>query len=118
MKKFHFQRNRLIAALLALVCLLGLLPTAAFAAGTPGTIKMDDCTHNGVKYESPALGTCHLHQMHFGLNGKSTMGFCAEKGKGMGWSLEGQTWGNPQPITDPTVTTRSEERRVGKECRL
>lgn len=105
MKKFHFQRNRLIAALLALVCLLGLLPTAAFAAGTPGTIKMDDCTHNGVKYESPALGTCHLHQMHFGLNGKSTMGFCAEKGKGMGWSLEGQTWGNPQPITDPTVTT-------------
>ena len=31
MKKFHFQRNRLIAALLALVCLLGLLPTAAFA---------------------------------------------------------------------------------------
>ena len=105
MKKFHFQRNRLIAALLALVCLLGLLPTAAFAASTPGTIKMDDCTHNGVKYESPALGTCHLHQMHFGLNGKSTMGFCAEKGKGMGWSLEGQTWGSPQPITDPTVTT-------------
>ena len=105
MKKFHFQRNRLIAALLALVCLLGLLPTAAFAAGTPGTIKMDDCTHNGVKYESPALGTCHLHQMHFGLNGKSTMGFCAEKGKGMGWSLEGQTWGSPQSITDPTVTT-------------
>ncbi len=105
MKKFHFQRNRLIAALLALVCLLGLLPTAAFAASTPGTIKMDDCTHNGVKYESPALGTCHLHQMHFGLNGKSTMGFCAEKGKGMGWSLEGQTWGSPQPVTDPTVTT-------------
>ena len=105
MKKFHFQRNRLIAALLALVCLLGLLPTAAFAAGTPGTIKMDDCTHNGVKYESPALGTCHLHQMHFGLNGKSTMGFCAEKGKGMGWSLEGQTWGSPQSVTDPTVTT-------------
>lgn len=105
MKRIHFQCNRLIAALLALVCLLGLLPTAAFAASTPGTIKMDDCTHNGVKYESPALGTCHLHQMHFGLNGKSTMGFCAEKGKGMGWSLEGQNWGSPQPITDPTVTT-------------
>ena len=82
MKKFHFPRTRLIAALLALVCVLGLLPGTALAA-TPDTIKMDDCTHNGVKYESPALGTCHLHQMHFGLNGKSTMGFCAEKGKGM-----------------------------------
>lgn len=57
MKKFHFPRTRLIAALLALVCVLGLLPGTAFAA-TPDTIKMDDCTHNGVKYESPALGTC------------------------------------------------------------
>ena len=104
MKKFHFPHNRLIAALLVLVCLLGLFPATALAA-SPNTIKMDDCTHNGVKYESPALGTCHLHQMHFGLNGKSTMGFCAEKGKGMGWSLEGQTWGKPQPVTDPTVTT-------------
>ncbi|NBI67351.1 hypothetical protein D1646_11115 [Pseudoflavonifractor sp. 60] len=104
MKKFYFPRTRLIAALLALVCVLGLLPGTALAA-TPDTIKMDDCTHNGVKYESPALGTCHLHQMHFGLNGKSTMGFCAEKGKGMGWSLEGHTWGSPKPVNDPTVKT-------------
>lgn len=104
MKKLHFPRTRLIAALLALVCVLGLLPGTALAA-TPDTIKMDDCTHNGVKYESPALGTCHLHQMHFGLNGKSTMGFCAEKGKGMGWSLEGHTWGSPKPVNDPTVKT-------------
>ena len=104
MKKFHFPRTRLIAALLALVCVLGLLPGTALAA-TPDTIKMDDCTHNGVKYESPALGTCHLHQMHFGLNGKNTMGFCAEKGRGMGWSLEGHTWENPKPVNDPTVKT-------------
>ena len=52
---------------------------------------MDDCAYNGVKYDSPALGECYMHQMHFGLNGKSTMGFCAEKGKGMGWSLKGHT---------------------------
>ena len=43
--------------------------------------------------------------MHFNYDGKSTMGFCAEKGKGMGWSLKGHTWGNPQPISDPTVKT-------------
>lgn len=104
MKQTNSLRQRLLSALLALVCVLGLLPASAFAA-TPDTIKMDDCTHNGVKYESPALGECHLHQMHFGLNGKSTMGFCAEKGKGMGWSLEGQTWGKPKAISDSTVTT-------------
>lgn len=105
MKKTYFPHNRLIAALLVLVCMLGLLPTAAFAADSPSTIKMDDCTHNGTHYNSPALGECWLHQMHFGFNGKSTMGFCAEHGKGMGWSLEGHTWNNPKPITDPTVTT-------------
>ncbi len=71
----------------------------------PGSIKMEDCTHNGVHYESPSLGTCWLHQMTFDYNQKSTIGFCAEHGKGMGWSLEGQTWGNPKPITDPTVQT-------------
>ena len=104
MKKIRFSLTRITAMLLVLVCILGLLPATALAA-SPSSIKMDDCTHNGVKYESPALGTCHLHQMHFGLNGKSTMGFCAEKGKGMGWSLEGHTWGNPQSISDPTVKT-------------
>ena len=68
--------------------------------GRPSSIKLEDCTHNGVHYESPSLGTCWLHQMTFDYNQKSTIGFCAEHGKGMGWSLEGQTWGNPKPITN------------------
>ena len=55
MKRIHFPFNRMIAMLLVLVCMLGLLPTAAFAA-SPDTIKMDDCTHNGVHYDSPSLG--------------------------------------------------------------
>ena len=104
MRKLRFSLTRMTALLLVLVCVLGLLPATALAA-SPGTIKMDDCAYNGVKYDSPALGECYLHQMHFGLNGKSTMGFCAEKGKGMGWSLKGHTWGNPKPVSDPTVKT-------------
>ena len=104
MKKPRFSLIRMTALLLVLVCVLGLLPATALAA-SPGTIKMDDCAYNGVKYDSPALGECYLHQMHFGLNGNSTMGFCAEKGKGMGWSLKGHTWGNPKPVSDPTVKT-------------
>ena len=104
MKKNRFL-TRMTALLLVLVCMLGLLPTAALAADAPSSIKLEDCTHNGVHYESPSLGTCWLHQMTFDYNQKSTIGFCAEHGKGMGWSLEGQTWGNPEPITDPTVQT-------------
>ena len=63
----------MVALLLALVCMLGLFPATALAA-TPDTIKMDDCTYNDTHYDSPALGVCYMHQMHFGLNGKSTMG--------------------------------------------
>ena len=105
MKRTHSPLTRMISLLLVLVCMLGLFPTTALAADAPATIKMDDCTYNDTHYDSPALGICYMHQMHFGLNGKSTMGFCAEKGKGMGWSLKGHTWGNPQPISDPTVKT-------------
>ena len=105
MRKICFPYKRMISMLLVLICMLGLLPTAALAADAPSSIKMEDCTHNGVHYESPSLGTCWLHQMTFDYNQKSTIGFCAEHGKGMGWSLEGQTWGKPKPITDPTVQT-------------
>lgn len=104
MKRTRIPHNRILSALLILVCMLGLLPSTALAAN-PSTITMDDCTYNGTHYESPALGICYMHQMHFDYNGKSTMGFCAEKGKGMGWSLIGHTWSNPRPISDPTVKT-------------
>ncbi len=104
MRKTYSALTRMTALLLVLVCVLGLLPVTALAA-SPSTIKMDDCAYSGTKYDSPALGECYMHQMHFNYNGKSTMGFCAEKGKGMGWSLKGHTWGNPQPISDPTVKT-------------
>ena len=104
MNKNHSFFTRVTAMLLALVCVLGLLPATALAA-PPDTVKLEDCTYNGVQYDSPALGTCRLQQMRFDCGGKSAMGFCAEKGKGMGHSLEGHTWGNPQSITDPTVTT-------------
>ena len=48
-KQAHSLRTRIMSMLLALVCILGLLPTAALAA-SPDTIVMEDCTHNGVYY--------------------------------------------------------------------
>ena len=104
LKQIPAAPKRLICFLLALICMLGLLPNTAFAAG-PNTIVMEDCTHNGVYYESAALSTCWLHQMKFDFNGDTVMGFCADHGGGMGWSLEGHEWNNPREITDPTVKT-------------
>lgn len=105
LKQVRSVQKRLISLLLTLICLLGLVPTTAFAAATsvPSTITMEDCTHNGVHYESPALDTCWLHQMRFDYSGNSIIGFCADHNKEMGWSLEGHKWDSPQPINDPTV---------------
>ena len=88
LKQRPAMSQRLAAILLVLVCMLGLLPSTALAAG-PDTIVMEDCTHNGVYYESAALDTCWLHQMTFDYHGDSIMGFCRDHGMGMGWSLEG-----------------------------
>ena len=104
LKQRPAMSQRLAAILLVLVCMLGLLPSTALAA-SPDTIVMEDCTHNGVYYESAALDTCWLHQMTFDYHGDSIMGFCRDHGMGMGWSLEGHEWSNPQPINDPTVKT-------------
>lgn len=41
--------------------------------------------------------------MYYGVAGKTSVGFCGTKGGGMGTSLIGQTWGDPKPVTDPTV---------------
>ena len=72
------MKKRITALLLAVVSILSML-TAPASAAAPDTIKMDDCAYSGTKYDSPALGECYMRQMHFNYNGKSTMGFCAER---------------------------------------
>ena len=58
----HHLWTRLTAMLLAMVCVLGLFPATALAAGD--TIKLKDFGMSGVAYESNALGHCTLHQMY------------------------------------------------------
>ena len=101
-KTWHSLKNRVTAMLLALICVLGLLPTAALAAGAD-TIKLERFGMSGVSYQSASLGRCTMHQMYYGVGGKTSVGFCGTKGGGMGISLIGQTWGDPKPVTDPTV---------------
>ena len=101
-KTWHSLKNRVTAMLLALICVLGLLPTAALAAGAD-TIKLERFGMSGVSYQSASLGRCTMHQMYYGVAGKTSVGFCGTKGGGMGTSLIGQTWDDPKPVTDPTV---------------
>ena len=101
-KTWHSLKNRVTAMLMALICVLGLLPTAALAAGAD-TIKLERFGMSGVSYQSASLGRCTMHQMYYGVAGKTSVGFCGTKGGGMGTSLIGQTWGHPKPVTDPTV---------------
>ena len=101
-KTWHSLKNRVTAMLLALICVLGLLPTTALAAGAD-TIKLERFGMSGVSYQSASLGRCTMHQMYYGVAGKTSVGFCGTKGGGMGTSLIGQTWGDPKPVTDPTV---------------
>ena len=96
-------RTRLTAMLLTLICVLGLLPTTAFAAAD--TITLKEFGHSGVAYQSAALGRCTLHEMNFTNGNQITTGFCGTKGGGMGTSLQGQSWGHKTAISDPTVET-------------
>ena len=100
--KRHTQYLRVTAALLSFICLMSLFPASVFAAGTD-TIKLEKFCMSGVSYTSASLGTCTLHQMYYDYGGETAVGFCGTKGGGMGNSLIGQTWGNPQEITDPNV---------------
>lgn len=101
-KTWHSLKNRVTAMLLALICVLGLLPSTALAAGAD-TIKLERFGMSGVSYQSASLGRCTMHQMYYGVARKTSVGFCGTKGGGMGTSLIGQTWGDPKPVTDPTV---------------
>ena len=101
-RRLQSSALRAMAVLIALICVLGLIPARAQAAGTE-TITLERFGYSGVSYESASLGRCQLHQMYYDYGGKTAVGFCGTKGGGMGSGLEGQTWGNPTPITDPTV---------------
>ena len=106
------MKRQITSLILAAATLLSILTVPAGAvsptdgsASLPDTIKMTDCDANGTSYISAGIGQCNVHQLKFDVDNRNTIGFCAEHGKGMGWSLEGQTWGHPKPVTDPNVTT-------------
>ncbi len=106
------MKRQITSLILAVATLLSILTVPAGAVSPrdgstslPDTIKMTDCDASGNSYVSAGIGQCYIHQLKFDVSGENMIGFCAEHGKGMGWSLEGQTWGHPKPVTDPNVIT-------------
>ena len=100
MNKNHSFFTRVTAMLLALVCVLGLLPATALAA-PPDTVKLEDCTYNGVQYDSPALGTCRLQQMRFDCGGKAPWASARKKARAWAIPWRDTLGAIPNPLPTP-----------------
>lgn len=95
--------KRIVSLLLAVLCVTSVFPVTALAAASNTiTLESAEFFHN---YSSASFtGSVGLHKMTMNMGAAGThVGFCGDHGKTMGTSLRGKTWGNPQPITDPTI---------------
>ena len=108
MKRTTSLRTRVVAMFLAAVCIVGLIPTTAFAAGSsvPQTITLKNADYHvgeGLHYTSGTLGECYIHEFTMNVDGSTQVGFCGDHSKEMGTSLIGDPWSSPTEITDKNV---------------
>ena len=110
MKRTTSLRTRIVAMFLAVVCIVGLIPTTVFAedrvSSVPGTVTLKDADYHvsdPIVYESGVLGKCYIHEFKMNVGGAATVGFCGDHSKEMGNSLIGDVWSNPTEITDKNV---------------
>lgn len=104
--------TRLLSLFLTAICVIGLIPTSAFAASSESmpseiTLKKSDYfldTDGSKTYNSPSFGEpLYLHIINMNVGGKTQVGFCAEHGKQLGNTLIGKKWGNPEPVTNSFI---------------
>lgn len=104
--------TRLLSLFLTAICVVGLIPTNAFAASsgsTPSeiTLKKSDYfldTDGSKTYNSPSFDKpLYLHIINMNVGGATKVGFCAEHGKQLGNTLIGKKWGNPEPVTNSFI---------------
>lgn len=104
--------TRLLSLFLTAICVIGLIPTSAFAAPSGSmpseiTLQKSDYfldTDGSKTYNSPSFGEplC-LHIINMNVGGETKIGFCAEHGKQLGNTLIGKKWGNPEPVTNSFI---------------
>ena len=104
--------TRLLSLFLTAICVIGLIPTSAFAASSENmpseiTLQKSDYfldTAGSKTYNSPSFGEpLYLHIINMNVGGKTKVGFCAEHGKLLGNTLNGKKWGNPDPVTNSFI---------------
>ena len=104
--------TRLLSLFLTAICVIGLIPTSAFAASSENmpseiTLKKSDYfldTDGSKTYNSPSFDKpLYLHIINMNVGGKTKVGFCAEHGKQLGNALIGKKWGNPEPVTNSFI---------------
>lgn len=104
--------TRLLSLFLTAICVIGLIPTSAFAAPSGSmpseiTLQKSDYfldTDGSKTYNSPSFGEpLYLHIINMNVGGKTNVGFCAEHGKQLGNTLIGKKWGNPEPVTNSFI---------------
>lgn len=104
--------TRLLSLFLTAICVIGLIPTNAFAASSGSmpseiTLQKSDYfldTDGSKTYNSPSFGEpLYLHIINMNVGGETKVGFCAEHGKQLGNTLIGKKWGNPEPVTNSFI---------------
>lgn len=104
--------TRLLSLFLTAICVIGLIPTSAFAAPSGSmpseiTLQKSDYfldTDGSKTYNSPSFGEpLYLHIINMNVGGKTKVGFCAENGKQLGNTLIGKKWGNLEPVTNSFI---------------
>lgn len=102
----------MLSLFLTAICVIGLIPTSAFAAPSGSmpseiTLQKSDYfldTDGSKTYNSPSFGEpLYLHIINMNVGGKTKIGFCAEHGKQLGNTLIGKKWGNPEPVTNSFI---------------
>ena len=104
--------TRLLSLFLTAICVIGLIPTSAFAAPSGSmpseiTLQKSDYfldTDGSKTYNSPSFGEpLYLHIINMNVGGETKIGFCAEHGKQLGNTLIGKKWANPEPVTNSFI---------------
>lgn len=104
--------TRLLSLFLTAICVIGLIPTSAFAAPSGSmpseiTLQKSDYfldTDGSKTYNSPSFGEpLYLHIINMNVGGETKVGFCAEHGKQLGNTLIGKKWANPEPVTNSFI---------------
>lgn len=104
--------TRLLSLFLTAICVIGLIPTSAFAAPSGSmpseiTLQKSDYfldTDGSKTYNSPSFGEpLYLHIINMNVGGETKIGFCAEHGKQLGNTLIGKKWGNPESVTNSFI---------------